>query len=197
MMALGIIGLLAFLVCLGMVIVNKVRKKPVKYWLIGAPIALILFIVGVSAGPTPSAPPTLAPTQAPTSTLTASEQSYVDTITDQSSRLSTAFSKLGELLQNFQLRNDEWTINVATQLDIIKQAYDEAMAIEPPNSMTEIHYKYVQGMKHFHTMIGLITEGIDNIDASLILEANNEMETGTQYILEAARLMTEFMENKQ
>jgi hypothetical protein len=49
MMALGIIGLLVFLVCLGMVIVNKIRKKPVKYWLIGAPIALIFFIVGVSA----------------------------------------------------------------------------------------------------------------------------------------------------
>lgn len=56
-MALGIIGFLAFLVCVGMVMLNKARRKPVKYWLIGAPIAFILFIVVyLSASPTTPAP---------------------------------------------------------------------------------------------------------------------------------------------
>jgi len=205
MMALGIIGFLAFLVCLGMVIANKVRKKPVKYWLIGAPIALIFFIVAVSTSPTtptpsqpsqsPTTPTPSQPSQSPSKpTLTYAEQAYAKTVSAQLAPLAKAFTKLGELFQNFQTGNDEWTLQIATQILIIRNTYDEAMKLDPPSSMAEIHLKYIQAMKHYNDATYLITKGVDESNASLLTQASQELLTGRQLTNEATQLIGEFTE---
>ena len=179
-MALGIIGLLAFLVCLGMVIVNKVRKKPIKYWLIVAPIALILFIVGVTASP------------APTTALTASETSYMATVSDQSSRLSTAFTKLGELLTNSDFTSFDWKLSAASEITTIEGIYNEALALQPPSSMANIQNQYIQGVEHYNNAMILLTRGIDNLDSSLITQATTELYAGIEHINTATTLIEGF-----
>jgi len=73
-----------------MVIANKIRKKPVKYWLIGAPTALILFIVGVSASPTTTTPS--QPSQSPTQTPSYSGPAVVYEVTGTAEEVSITLS---------------------------------------------------------------------------------------------------------
>ena len=92
--------------------------------------------------------------------------------------------------------DDEWTFDVATQLAKIRLVYNEAMAMSPPSSMTEIHSKYTQGLEHYNTMTELLAQGIDELDADLIEQATTEMYIGQDYIDEATDLMNDFTESK-
>ena len=95
-------------------------------------------------------------------------------------------------MSNPLIGDDEWTLNVAVQLVTIQALYDEAIEINPPSSMTNIHYKYVQAMKHFESATQLIAQGIDELDANLINQATAEMNLGGQLIDEATELIEEF-----
>jgi hypothetical protein len=128
--------------------------------------------------------------------ITAAEQAYASAVAEQATTLTGVLYKLGDLCQNYQLGDDEWALDVATQLAIIRLVYDEAMAMSPPSSMAEIHYKYTQGLEHYNTMTELLAQGIDELDADLIGQATTEMYIGKDYIDEAANLMNDFTESK-
>jgi flagellar basal body-associated protein FliL len=173
------------------------KKKKTNVWLIGCLGLIVLAaLIGGIVLATSSGTPASAPTTTEKPTITATEKAYALTIVDQTTTMSKALTELHDLLQNYQLGNDEWTINVATQLAIIRMVYDDAMTLEPPNSMVEIHYKYVQGLKHYHTMTDLLARGIDELDVNLIEQAATEMDTGTDYITEATNLVNDFTESK-
>jgi len=167
-------------------------------------IIIIIAVIATTTGPEtqpgqiePAQPPQTQPTPGeitptPIPTLTASEQAYATTIAEDSSKVAKAMSELGSLMSNPQIGNDDWTLKVAAQLATIRVLYDEAMEIEPPSSMTDIHYKYVQAMKHYETATHLIAQGIDELDADLINQAVAELETGNQLINEATELTQEF-----
>jgi hypothetical protein len=128
--------------------------------------------------------------------ITAAEQAYASAVAEQATTLAGVLTKLGDLLQNYQLGDDEWAINVATQLAVIRLVYDEAMAMSPPSSMAEIHSKYTQGLTHYNTMTELLAQGIDALDTDLVEQAATEMNIGTVYITEATNLMNDFTESK-
>lgn len=138
----------------------------------------------------PVSPP-IAPEQP---ALTPNEQVYATTVAAQATTVGEALTELGELFQNPQMGNDQWTLKVAAQLVTIRMVYDEAMELDPPSSMAEIHLKYTQAMKHFNDATYLITQGVDELDPSLLDEATQEILTGSQLTEEATQLMLEFKE---
>lgn len=158
-------------------------------------LMLTLIIVGIQTCPGGSGisePP--APAPAPTPQLTSSEQAYAITIVAHTTRVGQALTELGELMSNPQMGDDEWRLDVAVQLVTIRALYGEATEIDPPSSMTNIHYKYLQAMKHYATATDLIAEGIDELDANLIDQATTEMNMALQLTNEATKLMEEFTE---
>lgn len=140
--------------------------------------------------------PASSPTSSSQPTITAAEQAYASAVAEQAATLTEALSELGDLLQNYQFGDDEWTTDVALQLATIRIVYDEAMAMSPPSSMTEIHYKYTQGLKHYNTMTELLAQGIDELDAGLIEQATTEGYIANDYIAEATNLINDFTESK-
>jgi len=128
--------------------------------------------------------------------ITPSEQAYATTMIDLNKKVSEAFDELSELMANPRMGDDEWTINVAVQLATIRVLYEEAMEIDPPASMAHIHYKYVQGMKHYETATHLIAKGLDELDTNLIDQATTEIYAGAQFVNEATELTNEFTETR-
>ena len=78
MVALGIIGFLAFIVCIILLIWSAIKKKTKRYWAIGIGISFILFIVGMASSSTPTSTPTSipAPTPAPTTIQVTAQELY-------------------------------------------------------------------------------------------------------------------------
>ena len=149
--------------------------------------------------PPPQKPPSEAPIVRPEAIpeklpLTSAERAYTSTIVNQTTTVGDAYIELGNLLQNPQIGNEDWTLKVAIQLTKIQITYNKAMEMKPPDSMTNIHYKYVQGMKHYNTAIELIAQGIDKIEPELLEQATEEMYLGINFINEATQLILEFKE---
>lgn len=132
-----------------------------------------------------------APNETPS--LTASEQNYAATMADHSESVGEAMSNLSVLMGNPQIGYDEWTIDVATEVTIIRLLYDEAQDIEPPNSMAHIHNNYMQAMWHYDRAMDFLVEGIDTLDADLIDQATSEIEMGTEYLDEATEQTEDFV----
>ncbi len=165
----------------------------------GALIGISLIIVIVAVVTTPGEQPRQvepAPAApAPEKTgLTSSEQSYAVTVTQEAMKVRQALVVLDQLMQSSQYGSEGWVLQAASQLAKIWIACNTTMEIVPPDSMTHIHLKYVQGMKHFDTMAELLAHGIDEADPELLNEAIVEMEAGTHLIDEADELMDEFTE---
>ena len=143
-------------------------------------ILSILFVTGCGTGSTPE--PTLTP----------AEQEYIDAISTQRTIIDNIWSGVNQVWQEFEKFDAEWASKLAIQLEPISIAYDELMAMEPPDSMAAIHYKYIQGMKHYNTMAELFTEFLGTRGGGLITEAGDEMIAGYRDILEANDMLNEF-----
>jgi len=160
----------------------KRTKSQLAGGIVGSIVAIIIIIAAIS---------TCIPSETPS--LTASEQNYAATMSDHGSRVSEALGNLSDLMGNPQIGYDEWTLDVAIELTIIQLLYDEALEMEPPSSMADIHYKYIQAMSHLNSFVDLMTEGIDTLDADLIDQATSELEVATKYLNEVTELTEDFI----
>ena len=146
-----------------------------------------------------SPPETPAPTRPPSEVtpapqLTSSEITYAVTIADHAYKVSDAMYNLSDLMENPQIGDDEWTFEVAVEIATIRLLYDEAMDIDPPSSMSNIHNKYVQAMHHLDKASGYLTQGIDELDPDLINQSIEELIISGQLLDEATQLIDEFTE---
>ena len=121
--------------------------------------------------------------------LTSAEQDYLLMVSDTGVRTGNALTELGTLLQDANIENTQWNIEVAAQIVIIRGLCDEVVNTSPPSSMAHIHSKYLQAMSHFDSMTDLLVDGIDNMDESALNQGITEMELGTSLILEVGAMI--------
>lgn len=138
---------------------------------------------------------TAEPTQPPEPTqglpeLTTAECTYLNTFGDQLETIGSAMAEFGDLFAAPELFSDEWIIDVAIQLAILRLAYDDATALDPPQSLAAVHGSYISAITKLNDATFLIAEGIDNIDAdsineaaNLMVEATTDINTGTDQIV--------------
>jgi len=119
------------------------------------------------------------------------EQQYLSTLNNQGVSLSEAMNGLSPLLSNEDVFNAQWRINVGYYLRKLQSVYKEAVLITPPPSMANIHYKYLEALRHYDTASRLMSQGIDNLDADFIRQAGAELNSGTQDLKEATILMNQ------
>ena len=170
-------------------------KKAKKRVGIGCAVIVAIAVIGIIIGsltlgekPEDSSSPAIQ--------LTSAEQAYSTIIGNHAYRVADTMDNLAELFSDFQIGDDAWTIQVAAQLVTIQMLYDEVMEIEAPSSMTHIHNKYVQAMKHYETATHLIPQGIDRLDTDLINQATAEILAGGQLVDEATSLLEIFLEER-
>jgi hypothetical protein len=155
-------------------------KKKLAGIMVGCIVAIIVLVVIFTRSSTPTP-------------LTASERNYALAMADHGSRVVAAMSEASNLMENAQIGNDEWIQDLATQLARIRLLYDEALEMEPPSSMVDIHYKYIQAMSHIDTCTDFITEGIDTLNVNLLDQAKSESDMAMEYMGQAADMLSDFL----
>ncbi len=148
-------------------------------------LGIFIIVIAFTCGPEPTELPELP-------VMTNEEQDYISALLNNANTMDGALEEFSTLMIEPQIGIDKWTLDVATQLTIIRLAYDEAAQMNPPASMVNIHSKYMQAMNNFNDATYLIASGIDNLDIGMIEEATNKMELGAQYIEETADLIVAF-----
>ena len=117
--------------------------------------------------PTPSPEPT--PTTEPSKPeFTTAECQYLTAVTEQANTIGTAFGYIGEIAGRDDMLSDEWKLDMAVQFVIIQLTEEEALALDAPASLGHIHTGWLSILDTAVGATELMTEGIDEMDASKI-----------------------------
>lgn len=180
----------------------------------------ILFIVGAAVGgeddggegvrqeaspsptvkaPTPTPEPTPSPQATPTPTpepsmpeVTAAECQYLSEVGDQATDIGNAFSNIGEIAGRDDILSDEWILDMAVQFIVIQVTQDAALALDSPASLDDIQTEWLSILDKAVQATELMTEGIDELDASKIDAANGLIEDATVQTQELTSLIEDF-----
>jgi hypothetical protein len=155
-------------------------KKKLAGIIVGCTLGVLAIVLAVVYGPTglPA--------------MTEEEQSYMSFIEDNSNTVYIALGELIVLMDEFEIGVDEWTPNMAIQVDIIQRAYSEASQMNPPTSMAHIHSKYIRAMSNFSDSAYLMVSSIDSLDSAMLDDAKVKFESGLQYLEQWADLLNAF-----
>ena len=113
------------------------------------------------------------------------ECAYLDTVQGQAEVFSGALDELGILLPQVNLTSEKWIFDVAAQLVMIQLTADEVDALVAPPALARVHGVYERGAGDLREATLLITQGIDELDVDVLLEATTRMENGGYAMIEA------------
>ncbi len=145
--------------------------------------------------PTPTPEPEPTPTPEPTPSIpefTAAECQYLSEVLEQATDVGNAFSDAGEIAVRNDFLSDEWIFDMALQFVIIQLTQEAALALDPPASLDDIHTKWLSILDTAVRATELMTEGIDELDASKIDAASELILDVTLETLDLTPLIVEF-----
>lgn len=154
-------------------------KKEWKLTLISVTLIGFFLVLAVGSSDTDSDKQPSSNTSAPSST--SQETEYKVKLTTNASNIGNALTELGELAQNFQV-SDEWVMNAALQVTLIRSYADEAIVMNVPPLYQSTHNLYIKGMEKYKESMDYFVEGVDNVDEKLIEKASVLMSEGAEYI---------------
>ena len=156
-------------------------------------LTVLIIIIGTCA-PDPTEPQANATAIPPSATLmptataiptpecpSVGERVYFSTVADITVRIGEDLGELSSLSleagANWLLTQDSsWVLEVALVLSSFQVAADEISAIPAPQSVQTIHSDLLQIASSLRAVVPLYSRGVDNLDADLILAANQQIE---------------------
>jgi uncharacterized protein YjbI with pentapeptide repeats len=142
----------------------------------------------------PTARPLSTPThQLPLANLPIEIQEYGQKIAEASLTMGDALGNLGELLQTPNPFNDDWKIQVATQMAIIRVMHEELEKMNVPPQMEITHAAILDATGDCNASMDYLARGIDNMSTSDLDTANDLMISCSEKIPRAKRLFEEYM----
>ena len=94
--------------------------------------------------------------------------------------LQSSMDQWGALMTAPRLNDATWKLDAAAQLAIWKAAYTEAKAMQPPAQWAEIHARYVQALQQLASASDDYAQGLDDMDADQIKQANAEVQSAAE-----------------
>ena len=125
----------------------------------------------------------------PTTLNSADAGQYLASMSDKAMMIATAMQNLSDLLQNPKLFDNNWRIMVASQMAVIRIAYQDMTKLQPPPELNEIHSAAVDAAGDCNKAMDYLASGIDNMDTealgqaqSLIMSCSSKFEHATALV---------------
>ncbi len=105
----------------------------------------------------------------------------------------SANDRIGQLLGQVSddpllLMDDNWKINLAANMAIVKLQGQQFRKLQPPARFSEFHKETVNATNHMDKAIDLLAAGINNLDSNKLDQANHELDLATQSVDQAVKL---------
>lgn len=91
--------------------------------------------------------------------------------------------------------DDNWIIDVATQIALLDGVITEVRNIEAPSQLDDVHSLILEAMNEYEFVVDNFPSAIDNMDVNLINECNTAITNATGHITEATSLLQEKLNN--
>lgn len=125
--------------------------------------------------------------------LNPDEEAYAQQVGEISQTMGESFRRVGELLFELRIGQDDWTTAVSSELTIWQLSYNETVATVPPPIFADVHALVVAALDQFVQAAAALTYGIDNLDISSIEYGGRLMIEGTDLIEQAPDVFNEVM----
>lgn len=132
----------------------------------------------------------------PASPFTAEEQEYGAAMYDHARRMLEVTMSLSTLLRSPAPFDPEWRIEVAAYLAELEMLAEEGKEIRAPDSLKDVHAKYVKALEHMGRVPELLAEGIDTFNPDLIEQATSEMLKGGELMAQCAEELEKWQEER-
>lgn len=115
--------------------------------------------------PTP-APPTSTPPP-----VDNERAEYLAKVGGQGDMLVNGMSQLGVLLGDANFADQDWRLQVAVSMGMMRAAHETLSGITPPADLESLHLRITDATEDCNDATVMLARGLDNIDPALINEA--------------------------
>ena len=136
------------------------------------------------------------PADVPPAGLTAEESAYAAAMGAILTGMGESLERAADLFEHPRYEDQEWVIALATELVIWQASYTEAVALQPPPSMVDIHALLVEALRLFSEAADDMATGIGTFDAARLNQALDKIAQGQILIDQARGLLDEFFRER-
>lgn len=127
------------------------------------------FLVELDANAPAAATPKPSVTATPLPAIAISDlRQYLAQILPTLLDISDALQEMATLLQTPRIGNNAWTLQLATQLAVIRLGHETLQAVTPKASLAAIHRQTLAATQDCNDATYAIADGVDNFDAELL-----------------------------
>jgi len=144
--------------------------------------------------PPPTNTPTATqkpPTATPTAGVPLAVQLYAMEAAKTLGTFSEALTTLGELAMEPKFGDAAWTVNAALQVTLVRLAHEDLEKMDPPAEVADIHEALLDGTQDCYDAMDEFETGVDELDASALLRAEELILSCGKKMQESARLLNE------
>lgn len=125
--------------------------------------------------------------------LNPDEEAYAQQVGEISQTMGESFRRVGELLFELRIGQDDWTIAVRSELAIWQLSYSETVGVVLPTIFADVHALFVAALDRFVQAAAALSYGIDNLDIASIEYGGRLMSEGKDLIEQAPDVLNEVM----
>lgn len=117
--------------------------------------------------------------------------SYLEFLDSYHREFAASMERVGELVQNPQLRDDEWQDDLAQEIAVIRHLEEEAQSVEPPADFQEAHDHWVTGMSEYRKATDSAAGAMDELSPARFAEAIGSLGMATESYVQMAENLDE------
>ncbi len=112
--------------------------------------------------------------------------SYLEFLDAYHREFAASMERVAELVQNPQLRNDDWQDDLAREIAVIRHLEDEARDVDPPEDFQDAHEHWVTGMGEYRQAIDSTASAMDELSPTQFAEAIGSLTMATRSYIHMA-----------
>ena len=117
--------------------------------------------------------------------------SYLEFLDSYHREFAASMERVGELVQNPQLRDEAWQDELAQEIAVIRHLEDEAQGVEPPAEFEEAHQHWVNGMGEYRQATDSAASAMDDLSPTRFAEAIGSLSMATRSYIQMAENLNE------
>ena len=112
--------------------------------------------------------------------------SYMEFLDSYHREFAASMERVGELVQNPQLRDEAWQDELAQEIAVIRHLEEEARSVEPPADFQEAHDHWVTGMGEYRQATDSAASAMDDLSPARFAEAIGSLSMATRSYIQMA-----------
>jgi hypothetical protein len=116
-------------------------------------------------------------------------ESYMDFLKSYHQEFAASMQRVGELVSDPQMRDEDWSSQLAQEIALIRHLEEEAQQVSPPPDMQEAHGHWIEGMGEYRRAVDKTASALDNASLSDLAEGVGALSSATRSYIQMGQIL--------